>query len=177
MIYLKNKQTNKIETFKVDNHLQLSKNIRNQFVEATQLEIDEFQIDEVKKSKIAELDNYHFNSSEIRKMKINDYFVLSLSIDGRTLVSEQIQDLEQQVKLGIIDEMSASFEYFYNGGSIEITLSQLRQLYIFMMNIVNFNYGIYKDHMHVIKNLSTIEEIELYDFTLNYLKNQNLNIE
>ena len=150
---------------------------QNPWREAKINEINDFKLNQIRSNKLKELDNYHFNSSEIRKMKINDYFVLSLSIDGRTLVSEQIQDLEQQVKLGIINEMSASFEYFYNGGSIEITLPQLRQLYIFMMNIVNFNYGIYKDHMHVIKNLSTIEEIELYDFTLNYLKNQNLNIE
>lgn len=150
---------------------------QNPWREAKTNEINDFKLNQIRSNKLKELDNYYFNSSEIREMKINDYFVLSLSIDGRTLVSEQIQGLEQQVKLGIINEMSASFEYFYNGGSIEITLAQLRQLYIFMMNIVNFNYGVYRDHMYVIKNLSTIEEIELYDFTLNYLKNQNLNIE
>jgi len=53
----------------------------------------------------------------------------------------------------------------------------LRQLYIFMLNVINTNYSIYKAHIHAIKNLSTIEEVEVYDFTVNYLKNQNLNIE
>jgi hypothetical protein len=126
--------------------------------------------------KLQQLDNYHFNSSEIREMKINDYFILSLSGNGRALIAEQIQSLEQQIKLNVITEESAIFEYFYNGGSIEITLVQLRQLYIFMLNVVNTNYGVYKAHIHAIKNLSTIEEVEAYDFTVNYLKNQNLDL-
>lgn len=127
--------------------------------------------------KLEESNDYYFNSSEIREMKINDYFILSLSADGRDLISEQIQNLDQQIKLNVITEESATFEYFYNGGSIEITLVQLRQLYIFMLNVVNTNYGIYKAHIYAIKNLSTIEEVEAYDFTGNYLKNQDLNIE
>jgi hypothetical protein len=126
--------------------------------------------------KLQQLDNYHFNSSEIREMKINDYFILSLSGNGRNLIAEQMQSLDQQIKLNVITEESATFEYFYNGGSIEITLVQLRQLYIFMLNVVNTNYGVYKAHIHAIKNLSTIEEVEAYDFTVNYLKNQNLDL-
>lgn len=126
--------------------------------------------------KLKELYNYHFNSSEIREMKINDYFILSLSGEGRDLIGEQIQSLEQQVKLNIITEENAKFEYFYNGGSIEITLTQLRQLYIFIFNIINTNYNVYKKHIHAIKNLSEIKEVEDYDFTVNYLKKQNLNI-
>lgn len=125
---------------------------------------------------LQQLNNYHYNSSEIREMKINDYFILSLSGDGRALIAEQIQSLDQQIKLNVITEESATFEYFYNGGSIEITLVQLRQLYIFMLNVVNTNYAVYKAHVHEIKNLSTIEKVESYDFTANYLKNQNLNV-
>jgi len=127
-------------------------------------------------NKIKELEIYHISNSEIREMKINDYFILSLSGNGRALIAEQIQSLDQQIKLNVITEESATFEYFYNGGSIEITLVQLRQLYIFMLNVVNTNYGVYKAHIHAIKNLSTIEEVEAYDFTVNYLKNQNLDL-
>ena len=148
--------------------------INNQFKE-TDLSDEDFFYSK-KSNKLQELDNYHFNSSEIREMKINNYFILSLSGNGRALIAEQIQNLDQQIKLNIITEESAIFEYFYNEGSIEVTLVQLRQLYIFMLNVVNINYGIYKDHIHAIKNLSTIEEVEAYDFTANYLKNQNLNI-
>jgi hypothetical protein len=136
----------------------------------------EFTLEEKIEYQLQQLDNYHYNSSEIREMKINDYFILSLSGDGRALIAEQIQSLDQQIKLNVITEESATFEYFYNGGSIEITLVQLRQLYIFMLNVVNTNYAVYKAHVHEIKNLSTIEEVEAYDFTANYLKNQNLNV-
>jgi hypothetical protein len=137
---------------------------------------EELILEEKIEYQLQQLDNYHYNSSEIREIKINDYFILSLSGDGRALIAEQIQSLDQQVKLNIITEESATFEYFYNGGSIEITLVQLRQLYIFMLNVVNTNYAVYKAHVHEIKNLSTIEKVESYDFTANYLKNQNLNV-
>jgi hypothetical protein len=145
--------------------------------EFTEQELSDGEVQEKIEYQLQQLNSYHFNSSEIREMKINDYFILSLSGDGRALIAEQIQSLEQQIKLNVITEESATFEYFYNGGSIEITLVQLRQLYIFMLNVVNTNYGVYKAHIHAIKNLSTIEEVESYDFTANYLKNQNLNIE
>jgi hypothetical protein len=130
-----------------------------------------------KELKLKELNNYYFNSDEVRQITINDYFILSLSSEGRNLIAEQIQGLEQQIKLGNIQEANASFEYFYNGGSVEISLAQLRGLYIFMINTVNTNYGVYKAHIHAINALTTIEAVDNYDFTANYLKNQNLDIE
>jgi hypothetical protein len=45
-----------------------------------------------------------------------------------------------------------------------------------MLNIVNANYSIYKTHISAIENLSTTDEVEAYDFTDSYLKNQNLDI-
>lgn len=134
-------------------------------------------LEQQKSKKLKELDDYHFNSPEIREMKINDYFILSLSGNGRNLIVEQIQNLEQKIQLNITTTEEAIFEYFYNGGSIEINLLQLKQLYTFMLNVVNTNYGIYKNYIHEIKNLSTTEEVKAYNFTANYLKNQNLNIE
>lgn len=127
-------------------------------------------------SKLEKLDNYHFNSQEIRQCKINNYFILQLDSTGRSLIQEQINFLVQKVKLGLVTEESATFEYFYNGGSIDITLTQLRQLYVAMLNIVNSNFQNYKTEINIIKNLSTIEEIESYDFTINYLKNQNISL-
>jgi hypothetical protein len=55
MIYTKNKQTNEIKTFEVDNYLQLIKNIRDQFIEATQEEIDLYLLQEAKDAKLAEI--------------------------------------------------------------------------------------------------------------------------
>lgn len=133
-------------------------------------------LEQKKSDKLEELDNYHFNSSEIREIKINDYFILSLSKQGRDLISEQIQNLEQQIKLNVVTEKKAVFEYFYDKKSFKITLNELRKLLIFMLNITNNNYVVYKNHINTIKNLSTIKEVEDYDFTTNYLKNQKLEI-
>ena len=127
-------------------------------------------------NKLQELDNYHYNDISIRQCKINNYFILSLTGEGRSLIQEQITNLVQQIKLGLIVEQDASFEYFYNGGSIEISLVQLRRIYIGMLNIVNSNYQNYKAETYLIKNLSTVEAVESHDFTTNYLKNQNINL-
>ena len=136
----------------------------------------EFSLSEAISKKLQELDNYHFNNLEIRQCKINNYFILQLSGEGRSLIQEQINLLEQQIKLALIVEQDASFEYFYNGGSIEISLVQLRQLYVGMLNIVNSNYQNYKAETYLIKNVSTVEAVESHDFTTNYLKNQNINL-
>ncbi len=112
---------------------------------------DEVELSNLIINKLSDLDIYHFNSEEIRQMTINEYFVLLLTSKGRTLVAEQIQSLELQVKLGIVTEENANFEYFYNGGSVEISLVQLRALYIFMINTVNTNYGDNKANIHAIK--------------------------
>ena len=126
--------------------------------------------------KIQELDKYHFNAVEIRQCKINNYFILQLSGEGRSLIQEQISLLLQKIKLNLITEEDASFEYFYNGGSIEISLVQLRQIYVAMLDIVNSNYQNYKAEIYLIKNLSTVEAVEGHDFTVNYLKNQNITL-
>ena len=56
MIYLKDKQTNEIKTFEVDNYLQLIKSIRDQYIETTQDEIDTYLLQEAKKVKTAEIE-------------------------------------------------------------------------------------------------------------------------
>jgi len=125
--------------------------------------------------KLQELDQYHY-ATEIRQCKINNYFILQLSGEGRSLIQEQISLLTQKIELNLIQEADASFEYFYNGGSIEITLNQLRQIYVAMVDIVNTNYQNYKAETYLIKNLGSVEAVESHDFTVNYLKNQNINL-
>jgi hypothetical protein len=136
----------------------------------------EFSLPEAISKKLQELDQYHFNDIEIRQCKINNYFILQLSGEGRSLIQEQISFLTQKIELNLIQEADATFEYFYNGGSIEITLTQLRQLYVAMLNIVNSNYQNYKAETYAIKNLDSVEAVESHDFTVNYLKNQNINL-
>jgi hypothetical protein len=143
---------------------------------ASDEEIIAFDLEKVINKKLEELDDYHYNNAEIRQCKINNYFVLELSSEGRSLIQEQISFLTQQIELNLIEEASAVFEYFYSGGSIEINLTQLRQLYVEMLNIVNSNYQNYQTETYTIENLDSEETIESHDFTLNYLKNQNITL-
>lgn len=139
----------------------------------------EFDLPELKSRKLLELDNYHYNSQEIRQCKINNYFILQLDSNGRSLIQEQITALTQKIELGVIAENEAKFEYFYTGGSIKITLEQLRKIYVAMLDIVNLNFQNYKKEIAKINNptnLTTIKQVEDYDFTLGYVKNQNINI-
>lgn len=137
----------------------------------------EFTLPEAKAKKLQDLDKYHFNSNGIRFCKINNYFVLSLSTEGRSLIAEQINNLVQQIKLGTLLETDAFFEFYYNGGSIQISLLQLMKIYVAMLNIVNSNYQNYKEEINTIKNLPNLQAVESHDFTVNYLKNQNIDIE
>jgi hypothetical protein len=136
----------------------------------------EFTLPESIDKKLQELDQYHYNAVEIRQCKINNYFILQLDSIGRSLIQEQILLLTQKIQLNLIQEADAVFEYFYNGGSIEISLTQLRQLYVAMLNIVNSNYQNYKSEIYLIKNLGSVGAVETHDFTLNYLKNQNITL-
>lgn len=148
--------------------------INNEF--KSDSELNSLSLNEMKLNKLNELDSYHFNNTEIRQCKINNYFILQLSGEGRSLIQEQISLLTQKIKLNLVTEEDASFEYFYNGGSIEITLVQLRQIYVAMLDIVNSNYQNYKAETYLIKNLGSVEAVESHDFTVNYLKNQNITL-
>lgn len=138
----------------------------------------EFSVDEARTKRISELDYYHFNSPELRVLTINSYFKFALNQEGRNLIAEQICNLIQQIKLETLAEEDASFEYFYNGSSIEVSLTQLRQIYVEMLRIVNTNFATYKQHTYNIKNnvFADAAAVEAYDFTENYLKNNNINL-
>jgi len=152
------------------------KNVRHLFSESSESEFEAQELKELISLKLKELDVYHYHSNDIRIITINDYFILSLSSEGRNLISEQIQQLNQKISKGLLTKDTALFEYFYNSSSVKITLNQLESLHIFMLDIVNTNFGVYKSHIHAINSLSSIEQLESYDFTGNYLKNQNINI-
>lgn len=127
-------------------------------------------------NKLLQLDNYHYNSVEIRNLTVNNVFFISLTKDGRDFVAEQINQLEQRIKMELILEEGAIFEYFFGNSSVNITLVQLRQIYIEMLDIVNANFGIYQQEIFTINSLTTAEAVESYDFTTNYLKNNNFNL-
>ena len=137
--------------------------------------IDDYELKESKANKLKLLDDYQKNNPEVRELTINNYFKFSLSAEGRSMISEQILQLQNKIELGSITEEDAFFEYFYVGGSIQVSFLQLKQIYTKMIDIINTNYGVYKDHTFNISNLTSVESIKSYNFKNNYLKNQNIN--
>ena len=137
----------------------------------------EVQLSNAKASKIAELNAFH-NSEAVRKLTINSTYAIFLTGEYRTLVAEQIRDIELQIAKGLVAEASASFNYYYNGDDsyIPVSYSQLQDILIEMMRIVNANFVQYKTHNKNIKELTTLDEVSNYDFTAGYLTNQNINL-
>jgi hypothetical protein len=126
-------------------------------------------------AKVKELNIFH-NSATARTLKINQHYLLSLTKEGRDLVREQIDKLQLRVSEGSITEEDAIFIYYYNGGSVSITLSQLKCLHNFMMTIVDNNFIAWRSNVNKIKALTTLKDISDYDFSEGYLINQNIDI-
>jgi len=156
----------------------LYKKVNGQDVELTADEISEYNanvLQGVISEKLTALDIYHFSSPELRLLTINGTITLSLTKAGRDLILEQLNKLDNKVLMGLSPQ-DAKFIYIHEGIINEIDLEDLRSLSVAMMDIVDTNWVVYDNHIVNIKNLTTPNDVEEYDFTLNYLKNQNINI-
>lgn len=178
MIYLKNKQTNEIKTFEVDNYLQLSKNIRDQYIEATQVEIDEFNLNEAKNKKIAELEAFH-ESDEARILTINEKFQVSTNYETtRKWFNEIIDDLENESDVTGKPHDDITFEWeIAIGVWLPLKLSQLKQFKYAVFNITRVNFKQYRTHIKAIELLTTKTKVKNYNFKKDYLLNNKLNFD
>ena len=178
MIYLKNKQTNEIKTFEVDNYLQLSKNIRDQYIEATQVEIDEFNLNEAKNKKIAELEAFH-ELDEARILTINNTFKVSTNYETtRKWFNEIIDDLENESDVTGKPHDDITFEWeIAIGVWLPLKLSQLKQFKYAVFNITRVNFKQYRTHIKAIELLTTKTKVKNYNFKKDYLLNNKLNFD
>jgi hypothetical protein len=167
------------------NSMSYTKVVNGQKIEMSETEIAEFEamqpstqdlLDKAIANKLVELDTYHYDSDDIRQLSVNGVFEVSLNKVSRDIIVEQISNLEMKIGLGLNTIEDSIFTYYYEGGNIEITLNQLKGLYTTMLNIVNENFKVYTSHITTIKSLTSIEDIEVYDFTINYIKNQAINV-
>lgn len=176
MIYLKDKQTNEIKTFEVDNYLQLSKNIRDQYIEATKEEINNYLLQEAKNKKIAELEAFH-ESDEVRILTINEKFQVSTNYEKtRKWFNEIINDLENESDVTGKSHNDITFEWeIATGVWLPLKLSQLKQFKYAVFNITRTNFKQYRTHTKAIESLTSIKDVESYDFKKGYLLNNKLN--
>ena len=176
MIYLKDKQTNEIKTFEVDNYLQLSKNIRDQYIEATKEEVNDYLLQEAKNKKIAELEAFH-ESDEARILTINDNFQVSTNYETtRKWFNEIINDLENESDVTGKSHNEITFEWEITIGVwLPLKLSQLKQFKYAVFNITRVNFKQYRTHIKAIELLTTKTKVKNYDFKKGYLLNNKLN--
>ena len=120
------------------------------------------------------LEEYYFNSEELRILTINGSTKLSLSKEGRALVYEQISNLKNEIELGLKTEENAIFNYYEGDIVTPITLTQLKYMYVTIMNIVNGNFVVYQNHKALINNLQSVNES--YDYTSGFTKNSSISI-
>ena len=119
MIYIKNKQTNEIKTFEADNRLQLSKNIRDQYIEATQEEIDLYLLQEAKNNKIA----------EIKKAK-NETLYLPVDYNGNSFHTSEKANINILGVIGIMEDLNLPAYPWrsLSGQVVNLTLTDFKQL-------------------------------------------------
>jgi len=155
MIYLKNKQTNDIKTFEVDNYLQLSKNIRDQYVEATQKEIDTYLLQEAKNSK----------TTEIQTAKEIDLY-LNVSYNNKDFISSE-KAVSNMTGAIILDQDSYSWLDAY-GNSVTMTVNDLRSLVGIIATQRSLVYNKEATKIKEINDAQTIEEVNLIDWNLSF---------
>jgi hypothetical protein len=200
MTYLKNKTTNEIIK-QEGGYLQLSKNIRDQFIEANQEEVDFYLLQEARDVRLGELTTYHA-SDEVRILTINGVFKVTTDYESsRQYFSElvnksinsvnaknDIQRLAGKVETHTTDNVI--IDWLLNGQTVQVPVTLLRIAQYQIGEIVDNNYLQFETHSVNIKNIADLEnnplveneviqdrinQINSYDFTAGYLKNQALN--
>ena len=200
MAYIKNKTTNEIIK-QEGGYLQLSKNIRDQFIEANQEEIDFYLLQEARDVRLGELTTYHA-SDEVRILTINGVFKVTTDYESsRQYFSElvnksinsvnaknDIQRLAGKVETHTTDNVI--IDWLLNGQTVQVPVTLLRIAQYQIGEIVDNNYLQFETHSVNIKNIADLEnnplveneviqdrinQINSYDFTAGYLKNQALN--
>lgn len=141
---------------------------------ATEEEIISYDLKKAKKEKLAELENYHKTSPELRLLTINDKFTISLTGEGRSLVNEQLDNLARKIELKQATKDNAYFDYYQDKIANKITYTQLLQLSVAMQDIVNKNYVVYDNHKKTINEATDILLVKNYAISENFLKNNKI---
>ena len=150
MIYIKDKQTNEIKTFEVDNYLQLSKNIRDQYIEITQDEVDSYLLQEAKDTKLA----------EIKKAKEIDLY-LPVEYDGNYFYTSEKANINILGVIGIMEDLNLPAYPWrsLSGQVVNLTLTDFKQLRQLIGSSRGVAYGKEADKTIAVMTASTIEEV------------------
>lgn len=146
--------------------------------EATKEEITSYLLENAKQDKIKELEVFH-ESDEVRVLTINENFQVSTNYETtRKWFNEIINDLENESDVTGKSHNEIIFEWeIATGVWLPLKLSQLKQFKYAVFNITRVNFKQYRTHLKSIEALTTIKEVEAYDFAQGYLTNNTLNFD
>ena len=128
-----------------------------------------------KDGKIKELEIFH-ESDSARILTINNTFQVSTNFEStRKWFNEIIDDLENESDVTGKPHNEITFEWeIATGVWLPLKLSQLKQFKYAVFNITKTNFKQYRTHIKAIEALSSVEDVNSYDFTQGYLLDNQL---
>lgn len=132
----------------------------------------EYYFKKAKENKLRSLKDFH-ESQEVKSLKIrfkNQETFIGLDASYRYLMDEQIGNLKLKKDKGAINPTWT----YENGISVVLDLALITNLRIFIADLIDYNFKINLKHQKLIDALTTIEEVENYNFKKDYKINQIL---
>lgn len=151
-IYLKNKITSEIIIIEADSFNILSKKIRDLYEEATQLEIDNFNLKEAKKIKKKEI-------LENRK----EFIYSPVLYNGSTFINTEIAGNNLQAAASFLTEPINWLDI--EGNTVVLTMLQIKELIMVMINKRSQGYFREAELSASVDGCTTIQEVEQLDIS------------
>jgi len=126
-------------------------------------------------NKIAELEAFH-ESDSARILTINEKFQVNTNYETtRKWFNEVIDDLKNEAYVTGTSYKTVTFDWEISTGVwIPLNLEQLCQFKYAVFNITKTNFKQYRTHIKAIEALSSVEDVNSYDFTQGYLLDNQL---
>ena len=128
-----------------------------------------------KDGKIKELEIFH-ESDSARILTINNTFQVSTNFEStRKWFNEIISDLKNEAYVTSASYTAVKFDWEISTGVwLPLNLEQLCQFKYAVFNITKTNFKQYRTHIKAIEALSSVEDVNSYDFTQGYLLDNQL---
>jgi len=132
-------------------------------------------LQEAKDAKIKELEIFH-ESDSARILTINEKFQVNTNYETtRKWFNEIIDDLKNEAYVTGTSYKTVTFDWEISTGVwIPLNLEQLCQFKYAVFNITKTNFKQYRAHIKAIEALSSVEDVNSYDFTQGYLLDNQL---
>jgi len=146
--------------------------------EQIESKFEQIDLQNAKDGKIKELKIFH-ESDPARILTINNTFQVSTNFEStRKWFNEIISDLKNEAYVTSASYTAVKFDWEISTGVwIPLNLDQLCQFKYAVFNITKTNFKQYRTHIKAIEALSSVEDINSYDFTQGYLLDNQLTFE